>query len=197
MIQELVLYFPYIGIWLLIILGGFGLPFPEDLSLILAGQLSFSEKLNLPLMMVVCFSAIMPTDYLLFYIGQRYGRAVWRIKIFRRFMTPQRRIRVRDHFKNHGNKVVFVARFIGGFRTPVFITAGILKMPAWKFLAMDAFAALISIPLFVLSAFYLGQTFAQELQVVAHKMTWFLMLVMSLFFVWALFQAFRKPIKSS
>ena len=134
MIEWLLLYFPYIGIFLLIVLGGIGFPFPEDLTLILAGQLAYSENLNIPLLVLVCFIAIIPTDYLLYYIGRRYGSHVWRLKLIRKYLTPKRRVFVREQFQKKGDIVVFIARFVGGMRTPTFITAGTLKMSPLRFL---------------------------------------------------------------
>lgn len=198
MIAWLAINFPYWGILLLLILGGIGLPFPEDLILILAGQLAYSEDLNLAWMLVICFVGVLPTDFLLYYAGKKYGRAIWRQRFVRRILTPQRRVQVMGQFKKRGDMVVFIARFIGGFRSPVFITAGILKMPAWRFFLLDVLASLASIPIFVLGAFYLGQRFSEGAHHIAKKITLYLMIGVGVIFialVLKIWHASRKELK--
>ena len=198
MTSWLVAYFPYWGIFILLILGGIGLPFPEDLILILAGQLVHSEELNLIWILTICFAGVLPTDFLLYYAGKKYGRAIWRQRFIRRILTPQRRVQVMDQFKKRGDIVVFIARFIGGFRSPVFITAGILKMSAWRFFLLDFLASLVSIPLFVLGAFYLGQRFSEGAHHIAKKITLYLIISMGVIFVAFVFKiwhAYRKELQ--
>jgi len=195
MIEWLLLYFPYIGIFLLIVLGGIGFPFPEDLTLILAGQLAYSENLNIPLLVLVCFIAIIPTDYLLYYIGRRYGSHVWRLKLIRKYLTPKRRVFVREQFQKKGDIVVFIARFVGGMRTPTFITAGTLKMSPLRFLFLDITASLISIPLFILLSYYLGQAFAEKFQIMTHKITLIVMALVAIFFVFAALKTYWEQKK--
>ncbi len=191
----LALNFPYWGIFLLLILGGLGLPFPEDLILILAGHISYSEELNVWLIIGACFAGVLPTDFFLYYIGRKYGRTVWRQRFIRRILTPRRRVQVMEQFSKRGDIVVFIARFIGGFRTPVFITAGILKMTPLRFFLLDFFASLISIPLFVLGAYYLGQRFAEGAHHISKKVTFYLIIFIGVVFVAAIGKILYKPLE--
>jgi membrane protein DedA with SNARE-associated domain len=50
-------------------------------------------------------------------------------------------------YHRHGIKIIFSARFLAGFRAAAFLTAGIVRVPFWKFLGVDAMAALIGVPL--------------------------------------------------
>jgi len=45
-------------------------------------------------------------------------------------------------------KVLFTARFLVGIRSPIYITAGILKVPFKRFVIADMFCAAMVIPLF-------------------------------------------------
>ena len=61
--------------------------------------------------------------------------------------------RWQEKFEKYGVWVLFVARFLPGLRSPIFLTAGLTrKVPFWRFLLMDGLAALISVPIWV----YLG-----------------------------------------
>ena len=53
-----------------------------------------------------------------------------------------------------GGKVIFIARFMPGLRTPVYFSAGKLHVPAWKMLLFDGLAALLSAPALMLAGFY-------------------------------------------
>ena len=68
-------------------------------------------------------------------------------------MPPQRYLQVQEKFDKHGSWVLFVARFLPGLRTPIFITAGMSgRISFWRWLIMDGLASLISVPAWV----YLG-----------------------------------------
>lgn len=192
MIDFLILYFPYLGILFFLILGGIGLPFPEDLTLVLAGQIALAENLNLPLLIFICFCGVIVADLFLFHIGKKYGRAVITRRFVRRIYTPKRRVQVKRGFKKMGDWVVFVARFIGGFRAPVFIMAGVLKMSYLRFILLDFCAAILSVPLFVLGSYYLGQKFRDR----THDFTIFLMVLMGLFFIYMIARWFYESRKN-
>ena len=89
----------------------------------------------------------------MFTAGRVYGDKILRFKPIARVMTPKRYTQVQEKFDKYGNWVLFVARFLPGLRTPIYITAGISrKVSFWQFLLMDGFAALISVPVWI----YLG-----------------------------------------
>lgn len=159
-----------------------GLPFPEDLTLVLAGQIALSENLNLPILILICFFGVISTDLFLFHIGKKYGRAVITRRFVRRIYTPKRRVQVKKGFHKMGDWIVFVARFIGGFRAPVFIMAGVLKMRYWRFILLDVCAAVLSVPLFVIGSYYLGQAFRKW----THDFTMLLMILMGFFFLYVI-----------
>ncbi len=192
MVDFLILYFPYLGILLLLLLGGIGLPFPEDLTLVLAGQIALSENLNLPILILICYGGVISADLFLFHVGKKYGRAVITRRFVRRIYTPRRRVQVKKGFHKMGDWIVFVARFIGGFRVPVFIMAGVLKMSYPRFILLDFCAAILSVPLFVLGSYYLGQKFREW----THGFTIFLMILMGLFFMYVVARWFYESWKN-
>jgi len=57
-------------------------------------------------------------------------------------------------------KIVFTARHVMGLRTAAFLTAGIARVPFWKFLAVDAGAALVGVP----AGFGLAFLFADQVE---------------------------------
>ncbi len=148
-------YLAYIGIFTMLILCGMGLPVPEESILIAGGYLAGSGVLNNYISIALCFLGVLGGDYVLFMVGRRWGVGALGNRYLRWVFTPRRLVRVRKHFRRHGDKTVFAARFFSGLRVATFLTAGMMKMKSGTFLVIDALAALISVPLFYLLGFFL------------------------------------------
>jgi membrane protein DedA with SNARE-associated domain len=74
-------------------------------------------------------------------------------------LTPRRYALVQAKFSRYGNRLMFVARFLPGLRSPIFLTAGMTRRVSFtRFFLLDGFAALISVPIWV----YLGHYGAQN-----------------------------------
>ena len=74
-------------------------------------------------------------------------------------LTPRRYALVQAKFSRFGNRLMFVARFLPGLRSPIFLTAGMTRRVTFlRFILLDGFAALISVPVWV----YLGHYGAQN-----------------------------------
>ncbi len=144
---TLINHFPYGGIFLLLILGEIGFPFPEDATLSLSGFLTAHEVIKpLPAFFVVYFGLLI-TDFLLYLAGKKYGRSIVEHKRFHKIISPDRLSKLEEKFKKWGGLVVFLGRHIWGIRAQVFLAAGVMKISATKFLTADAMSALFSIGL--------------------------------------------------
>ncbi|MCX5660499.1 MAG: DedA family protein [Planctomycetota bacterium] len=140
----------------LLLLGGLGLPLPEDIPLLLAGYLCYKKLASLELMLPLTFAAVVGADSFIYLMGRRYGHLVSRVPLLKHHLSPDRLARAQARFHSHGGKTLFVARFLPGLRAPVFFTAGVFKIPFWKFLVFDGTAAVLSVPLWVLLAWHFG-----------------------------------------
>jgi len=151
---------PYIGIFGVLLLSGFGLPIPEDIPLILAGYLSAMGYADPWIMFPGCFIAIVGSDAIVFFLGRKYGHHVPRLPLLRRYLTEARLAKTERLLHENGGKFMFAARFLPGLRTPAIFTAGTFKVPYWKFLLYDGGAAALSVPTIMFLAYY----FANEIQ---------------------------------
>ncbi|WP_127819781.1 DedA family protein [Microbacterium sp. CPCC 204701] len=61
-------------------------------------------------------------------------------------------------FSRHGSKAVFFGRMIPIFRSLISIPAGITRMPLWRFALLTAAGSLVWNSIFVLSGFFLGES---------------------------------------
>jgi len=140
-------HFPYLGIFLLLVLGGIGLPFPEDTTLILSGFLVAHDVAKpLPAFLVI-YPSLLMTDFFLYLIGKKYGRRVVEHKRFRKVISSDRLSKIEEKFRKWGIWVVLVGRHIVGLRAQIFLAAGVMKMDAIKFLIADGASSLITIAL--------------------------------------------------
>lgn len=138
-------HFPYLGIFALIILGGMGLPFPEDATLLLSGFLIANEIIKpLPAFLVV-YSGLLLTDFLLYSVGKKYGRKVVEHKRFHKIISPEKISKIEETFRKWGSLVIFFGRHILGLRAQIFVVAGVMRMTPIKFLVADAISALFTI----------------------------------------------------
>lgn len=82
--------FPYLGMFSLLILGGVGLPFPEDATLILCGILiSIQVVKPIPALLTV-YAGLLMADLLLHLIGRKYERQIVTHRRFRKVISPER-----------------------------------------------------------------------------------------------------------
>jgi membrane protein DedA with SNARE-associated domain len=145
---------------------GFGLPMPEDVVLFAAGMMSYYGSTDVRFMIAICFVGVMLGDSAVFTIGALYGRKLRRRPFMRRLLPPKRLKIVRHKLHEQGNKVIFAARFMPGFRTPIFFSAGTLHLPFRIFLFYDGLAALISVPTIVFATYYFGNHVDKVVRVV-------------------------------
>jgi membrane protein DedA with SNARE-associated domain len=152
---AIVKQFPYAGLFLLLFLGAFGLPFPEDATLILCGFLIYDDVIApLPALIIVYFG-LLGTDYMLYWAGRRYGNKIVHHKKFRRILSAERLAILEEKFSKNGFLILLLGRHIFGVRAQLFLTAGIVRVAAYKFLLADVISSLFSIVIMV-GAGYLG-----------------------------------------
>ena len=142
---TLIDHFPYVGIFALLILGGIGLPFPEDATLILSGFLVAHKVIHSFPTFLIVYAGLLASDFFLYLVGKKYGRMVVEHKKFRRIISADRLSKLEEKFKKRDVWVILIGRHFLGLRAQIFLVAGVLKMPAIKFLTADAATSLLTI----------------------------------------------------
>ena len=164
-LTEFLTKFTYVGIFLVLLGSGFGVPIPEDLPLLLGGMMCSRtlagdlgiNHLHLCIMVPLCFVAVVGGDLTIFFMGRHFGHHIPNLPIIRSFLTPRRLQRAEKAFHHHGGKALMVARFLPGLRMPTFFTAGAFRVAPWKMLACDGGAALVSVPAWISVGFLFGE----------------------------------------
>ena len=149
----------YLAVFVMLLICGFGVPIPEDVTLVTGGVIAGLGYADVHTMFAVGMSGVLVGDGLVFTTGRLQGERVMRWRPVQRIMTPERFAAAQGAFARYGRWVMFVARFLPGLRTPVFLTAGITRRVSFgTWFLMDGLAALISVPIWV----YLGYFGAQN-----------------------------------
>jgi membrane protein DedA with SNARE-associated domain len=147
---------------------GFGLPLPEDITLVTAGILAARDVIEFKMAVAVCMVGVLLGDGIIFVLGSRYGVKLRGSKFFSMILPEKRDAAVKAVIQKYGDKVIFMARFMPGLRTPLFFATGSYHVPFWKFLLLDGFAAIISVPLWVYVGYLFGANL-EELEIVIKR----------------------------
>lgn len=146
----------YAGIVIVLFACGLGLPIPEDITLFAAGFLAYMGQISLTGAILVGLLGVLVGDTFMYLIGRKFGRRVFEWPVFRRLFSEDRIRKAEAKINRNARIICFTARFAPGLRAPVYVTSGILRVPFPLFISMDGLAALISVPVWVLLAYYLG-----------------------------------------
>jgi membrane protein DedA with SNARE-associated domain len=154
-IERLIASSPYIGIYVALCLGGIGLPLPEEVPIVTAGVLAHKDVVRWWLALATCIAGVLTGDLVLYWTGRRWGERVLDLPLVARFLDAKRRDSLEASYRRHGVLIVFAARHVMGLRAAAFVTAGIVKLSFWKFVAADGLAIAYGVPLnFAIAYFF-------------------------------------------
>ncbi len=152
----------YIGVAALLVANSFGLPLPEEVILVLGGAAAFQGAMRLYILMPLAGAAILIADFGVYWLGRLWGRPLLRHRFFRLIVSPERVRQFSRKYEGHMLRGIFTVRFLSGLRAPAYFAAGTLNLPAHRFVATDALALLIHVPLYTT----LGFLFSAQLDAV-------------------------------
>jgi membrane protein DedA with SNARE-associated domain len=178
----------------LLLVCGLGVPLPEDVTLIAAGILSSIGSVTLPGAIAAGLFGVLMGDAFMFMLGRVYGRRAFRLPIIRAIMTPKRIGMAERKVIRNSKFICFTARFLPGLRSPIFLTSGILGVPAITFFTLDGFAALISVPLWIFGGRLFGENLDTTLKY-AERVQFFLLGIVVLLIVGYIFFRRRKKFR--
>ncbi len=190
---DAVAVWKYAGVVGLLVGSGFGLPVPEEVPIVTAGAMVGNDAqavayhdllagavgggylaydppppagttrwwVMLPLIIV---GAVLG-DTVLYVIGRKFGgRLLQSGWVQRRVLPPDKRAEIEANFHKNGILILLGARLTPGIRTPVFIMAGLLRMPLSRFLMADFLYAIPGINFL----FWLAYLFTDQFKAAVH-----------------------------
>lgn len=153
----------YLGIFAVLLLGSLGVPIPEEMVIIAAAVLSHAGIVRWWLALPVCLLGVLSGDMVLYWVGRHWGENVLNWRVVRLVLTLKREQWLNAAYRRHALKTVVTARHVMGLRAAAFLTAGIARVPFWKFVVADAGAAALGVPL----GFGLAYFFTDEITAIA------------------------------
>jgi len=148
-------YMVYGFLLLLMTASSFGLPVPEEFTLVTVGFLAYTAKNQVPIspnavnmytLAIVSFLSVMASDVLVYSIGRFNGEKLKKTKFFKKKIKQERYDKINSLFQKYSGFAIFGFRFMPGVRFPGHLTCGMSGVPFRKFLLIDGLAALISVP---------------------------------------------------
>ncbi|CUU77171.1 DedA family protein [Campylobacter hyointestinalis] len=125
-----------------------------EIALILAGILAHEGHVNLAMIVFVAGIGGFVGDQIYFYIG-RYNK-----KYIQKKLVTQRRKFAVAHLllKKYGWPIIFIQRYMYGFRTIIPMSIGITRYSAKKFAFINLISAWMWAGITIILAWYFGQT---------------------------------------
>ncbi len=162
-LQGFVDHFTYLGIFAVLVLGSLGVPIPEEMAIIAAAVLSHAGLVRWWLALPVCLLGVLSGDMVLYWVGRHWGENVLNWRVVRLVLTLKREQWLNAAYRRHALKTIVTARHVMGLRAAAFLTAGIARVPFWKFVVADVGAAALGVPL----GFGLAYFFTDEITAIA------------------------------
>src|SRR5262245_1867584 len=191
-LDQLAAHNTYVGVFALLLAGGLGVPIPEELPVLAAGVLSREGLAQWWLALPVCVLGVLSGDLILYWAGRHWGERVVSWRPVRWVLSPERERRLKAAYRRHAVKTIVIARHVMGVRAAAFLTAGIAHVPFWKFLACDAGAALVSVPLAFGAAFLFTDQIQRIVGDVHRVERWLTLLGLVGVVVWIAWLVFRR-----
>ena len=148
----------YLGVFLALVGSGLGLPIPEEIPVVMAGAMVGHEDTPLKwyVMLPVVMAGVVIGDGFLYGMGRVWGTWLLSRKwVQRRVLTPEKRAEIEKNFHDRGIAVLLGARLLPGIRTPIFLMAGVLRVPLTRFLVADGLYAIPGVNLLFWLAYLL------------------------------------------
>lgn len=196
----------YAMIFGMMIASGFGLPIPEEVTIISVGLISYmgahpelfpppypgAPVVHAWQAALVTLIAVIFSDFLVYTLGRVFGRRIVSGPRFKRVFSDALMNKVSSFTEKYGIYAAGIFRFTPGFRFPGHIMLGMMHFSAIRFAIVDGIAAGLSVP----TQIYLIGRFGEEILKTMHQFKVYigiglliLILVMSLRKLWSYWRA--------
>ena len=118
------------------------------------------------IMLPVCIAGVVICDGLLYGVGRWGGPHLLDIGWVQRYVVnPNKRAKIEENFHRYGVRILLGARLLPGVRAPIFVMAGVMRLPSYRFLLADGVYALPGVSLL----FFLSYWFTDQFIALVHR----------------------------
>jgi membrane protein DedA with SNARE-associated domain len=153
-ISYLVTHYGYLAIFILLLVGIFGIPIPDELLLTFAGFMAYRGELQLAPTILAASSGCIAGLTLNYTVGRTVGAGLIGKSRFNKL--PQLND-LKERFNRLGGWVLFFGYFLPGVRHWVSVGAGISKFPTAPFALFAYSGSLIWSLLYISLGYFLGK----------------------------------------
>lgn len=100
LLESFFTQYGYAAVFLVLVACGFGVPIPEDITLVTGGVISGLGYANVHIMFLVGMAGVLVGDGLMFTAGRIYGDKILKFRPIARVMTPKRYAQVQENSIN-------------------------------------------------------------------------------------------------
>ena len=138
----------------------FGLPLPEEVTIISASLTAFmathpdiypppepgAKGVEPFTLAAICAFSVFISDYVIYWIGAFFGDRLMKHPKWKERFEGKTFKRVQRWIQKYGTLAPFIFRFTPGLRFPGHMMCGAIGLPRWKFIIVVGTAALITVP---------------------------------------------------
>jgi membrane protein DedA with SNARE-associated domain/rhodanese-related sulfurtransferase len=140
---EMLVKHGYLILFLAVMAEQIGLPLPSVPVIIAAGALAGLHQLHAVHALISAIVATLLADSLWFFFGRRRGVAILEF-LAKMSLDPETYVtKAQSAYSRHDSGAILVSKFVPGLGTIVPPLAGFSRLALWKFLSLDALAALM------------------------------------------------------
>jgi membrane protein DedA with SNARE-associated domain len=188
---------PFIVAFFSLLAAGMGAPIPEELPIIGAGLWAATQTGPTRwLILLVCIIGVVVSDGILYCIGRQFGVRLLNHRFFRRFVPPEKRARIEANFHHYGVRILLIARLLPGIRAPMFVMAGVMRLPLGRFLLADGIYAIPGVSLLFFLSYAIGDQFRDVVEGVQHWTGMILLVLLLLVAAYMLYNFLRRPVST-
>jgi membrane protein DedA with SNARE-associated domain len=195
LMEDFIQSWGYLGVFVGILATGLGFPMPEELPIILGGVLTTHDEVRWYFMLPVCIVGVIIGDSFLYLIGRFWGTKLVEMPFIRnRLLTPDRLKEISANFKKHGVKILLFARLTPGIRAPIFLTAGISKLPITYFLVADGIYAIPGVSILFFLGYWFTDAIIDLVKDAAPLKPILVLVALAAIIIYSLYHFYKKPV---
>jgi membrane protein DedA with SNARE-associated domain len=159
-----------LGVFAALVAAGVGFPMPEEIPIVAAGAATGHSAqdptswLRWWLLLPVCILGVVISDGLLYLVGRVFGLGLLKFPLVARILPRDRLLRIQNNFRRYGVLILLFARFLPGIRSPIFLTAGIMRLSWRRFLLADGLYAIPGVSLLFFLAYWFTDQFREAVE---------------------------------
>lgn len=157
LINQILHTYGYLAVFLFVAIESTGIPFPGETMLLTAGAYAGAGNLDIKFVILAAIAGAILGDNLGFIAGRTMGRDLV-VRYGKYIRVDAAKLKTAENFfARHGDKTVFLGRFVALLRAWAAFLAGLNRMPWAKFLFFNAAGGICWAVLYGILAFELGR----------------------------------------